>query len=133
MQNNKFNLSLTVAVAASMSACGPASNNYDWDDGYTQYADRDTAVCVDKRTNKRLPDRECDRRSGGSGAMWYYLGRNSAIPYHGDRVGGGTYVRPSGTSFYKAPSTTSISRSSAVSRGGFGSTGRSYSSFSSGS
>lgn len=117
-----FTLTLTTAIATTLAACG-SSPRGEWDDGYTQYADRDTAVCVDRRTNQRLPDSSCDRRGGGG--YWYYMGRNSAVPYYGDRVSGGTYTRPAGRTYYHAPSTTSMSRSTAVSRGGFGSTGRS--------
>lgn len=130
MKKKNFYLTLTTAVATSLAACGQSPNT-DWDDGYTQYADRDTAVCVDQRTQKRVPDEEC-RRGGGSRSGWYYMGRNSAVPYHGQSVAGGSYSRPSGRTFYYAPKTTNMTKSSAVSRGGFGSSARS-SSFSSGS
>jgi len=126
MRTKTFNLAITTALAASLSACGQPSG--DWDDGVTQYADRDTAVCVDRVTQKRIPDRECDRRGVGGNtnpALWYYLGRNSAVPYYGDTIRGGSYSRPAGRSFYHAPASTAMTKSSAVSRGGFGSSARS--------
>ena len=136
MKKKTFSLTMTTTLAAALVACGPRPQYQgDWDDGYTQYADRDTAVCVDRRTGKRIDDSNCERgRSHGSAAGWYYVGRNSALPYHGDSVRGGTYTRPAGATFYHAPATTSMSRATAVSRGGFGSTGRSFASrgFSSG-
>lgn len=122
----QFNLTLTTAIATSLVACGPSpSSSGSWDD-YTQYSDRDTAVCVDRRTNQRIADSNCDRNgSGGNAAFWYYMGRYSAVPYYGERVSGGTFTRSPNVSYYRAPPTTSMSRSDAISRGGFGSTGRS--------
>lgn len=125
MKKNKFNLVLTTTVAASISACGP-SRQTDWDDGYTQYADRDTAVCVDQKTKQRVPDSEC--RRGGSRGGWYYLGRNSAIPYYGEPVRGGSYKRTPGSNYYYAPKSTSFTKNAAISRGGFGSSSSSFSS-----
>lgn len=124
MRTKKFSLTLTTAVATSLAACGPG-NNADWDDGYTQYADRDTAVCVDQQTKLRVPDDRCRSGSGGSRAGWYYMGRNSAVPYYGEAVRGGTYNRPAGRTFYYAPKSTGMTKSSAISRGGLGSSSRS--------
>jgi hypothetical protein len=123
MSQKVFNLSFTSAAAMAIAACGPNPNynNSDWDDGMSYYADRDTAVCVDKRTNKRLPDDAC-RRNGGS---WYYIGRNSHIPYYNEPVRGGSYSRPAGTRVYYAPKSTAVTKSAAISRGGFGSSYRS--------
>ena len=128
MKSKTFNLTFTATIAASLSACGPTPSGQ-WDDGYTQYADQDTAVCVDPKTNKRIDDDYCEKggRRHGGGVALYYVGRNSALPYRGDSVSGGSYRRASGVSYYRAPSSTSITRSAAVSRGGFGSTGRSFS------
>lgn len=123
----QFALTFTTAIATSLVACGQPSSA-GWDDDYVQYAKRDTAICVDPRTQQRLPDRECSRGGGGSAAMWYYLGRSSVMPYHGDYVSGGSYTRPQGRTFYHAPASSSMSRQAAISRGGFGSTGRSMSS-----
>lgn len=126
MSKKIFNLTITTAVATAIASCGP-SRSYDdtyWDDGSTYFADRDTAVCVDRKTNRRIPDEECNRRSGGY-ASWYYIGRNGAIPYYDDPVRGGTYSKPTGSTVYRAPKSTAVTKSVAVSRGGFGSSYRS--------
>lgn len=125
MSKKVSNLTITSTLAAAIAACGPSSryNDADWDDGTSYYADRDTAVCVDRRTNKRLPDDACRRPSGGGG--WYYLGSNSRIPYYNEPVRGGSYNRPAGRTVYYAPKSTAVTKSVAVSRGGFGSSYRS--------
>ena len=126
----RFNdvLIFTTALASSLtlSACGQPS--------YQQTADQDTAVCVDREGN-RVPDDRCNSNAGYHGGgvsnafLWYYLGRSSAIPYYGERVGGGSFVRPAGASYFHAPSSTSMSRSVAISRGGFGSSAHSFGGF----
>lgn len=138
----KFPLIFTTALAtALLSGCGsPQQSSWDdypdnWDGTYV--ASRDTRICVDPKTNERRPDRECDKaRSGGSNAfLWYYLGRNSSMPYYGERVRGGSFTRTAGATYFHAPSAVNQTRTqsvktvqtakaaqrSSVSRGGFGS------------
>ncbi len=127
-------LVLTTAMAATLttlSAC--SSQEDDWDSDVI--ADRDTAVCVDQNGN-RIDDDNCDQqsyRSGGSNAfLWIYLGRGSRIPYYGDsvydpkKVYKGSKTAAAGAVYSRAPATTNMTRSAAVARGGFGSSGRSY-------
>lgn len=94
-------------------------------------AQTDTAICVDQ-SGERVDDDRCDRspRSGsgvGSAFLWYYLGRGSAIPYYGDRIGDrryrayGSYAPRVGAVYARAPASTRI-----ASRGGFGSSARRY-------
>lgn len=125
MAKKVFNLTLTSTLAAAIASCSPSPNygDADWDDGTSIYADRDTAVCVDRKTNKRLPDDACRRPSSGGG--WYYIGRNGHIPYYNEPVRGGSYNRPVGTKVYHAPSSSAVTKSAAISRGGFGSSYRS--------
>ena len=136
-------LTMTTAMAAALltlPACSSRSN--EWEE---VTADQDTAVCVD-REGKRVDDDHCDNRSlgayagsngyhggGGSNAfLWYYLGRNSALPYYGDSIrdpryaGRGSFQPVSGIRYAQAPLGTRMTRSQAISRGGLGSRGRSF-------
>ena len=123
-------------MAATLTALAGCSSGNDWDDNVV--ADRDTAVCVDQ-AGKRIADDNCNPRRGGSGmgtaamlGYWYYMGRNSRVPYLGDSVkdGSGRFNgsnRPSaGTSYARAPAAANMTRSAAVARGGFGSSGRGF-------
>jgi hypothetical protein len=117
-----IDLKLTTAISAALllGACSQQDN------GWT--ADKDTAICTDK-SGQRVPDANCQRtnntNSGLNGAMtgaflWYYLGRNSAIPYYGQRAAGGSFSRTAGATYFHAPAGSAMTRSAAVSRGGFG-------------
>lgn len=120
-----FNLKITgaLALAFTASACGP---NYD----VQQYADQDTSICVD-RQGRRVDDSYCGRYYPSHAAYYpYYMGRGSPIPYYGDNVrtgryaGIGSFRSTPGRSYFRAPASTSVTRSVAVSRGGFGSSAR---------
>jgi hypothetical protein len=122
-----FDLKITGALALAFvtAACGPTSD-YD----VQEFADRDTAVCVDKQ-GRRVDDSNCRRGYGGNGAFYpYYVNRGGPIPYYGDSVrearyrGGGGFRQTPGRSYYRAPASTTVTRSAAVSRGGFGSSAR---------
>ncbi len=130
------NLALTTAMAATLTALAGCSSGNDWDDNVV--ADRDTAVCVDQ-SGKRIADSDCNTRRSGSGVgsaamlgYWYYMGRNSRVPFLGDSVNDGTgrfagSTRPSaGTNYASAPAAANMTRSAAVARGGFGSSGRGF-------
>ena len=131
------NLGLTTAMAATLTALAGCSSGNDWDDNVV--ADRDTAVCVDQ-SGKRIADSGCNNRVGGGGGVgtaamlgyWYYMGRNSRVPYLGDSVNDGSgrfsgSTRPgAGTSYASAPAAANMTRSAAVARGGFGSSGRGF-------
>jgi hypothetical protein len=129
----KKQLFMTTAMAATLAALPACSSNDDWDQDVV--ADRDVAVCVDQQ-GTRVDDDRCNdgfRGGGGSNAfLWYYLGRSSAIPYYGDSIhhrryaGRGSFMPRSGVSYGKAPASTRVTRSQAVSRGGLGSSGRSF-------
>lgn len=127
----KIILSATLAAALAATAACSRSPGY-YDNGY--YAGQNTAVCVDRMGN-RVPDTQCGG-GGYAGAnnafLWYYLGRSSVIPYYGTHVGGGSYTRTAGATYFHAPVSANVTRSVAVSRGGLGSSARSYSSARSG-
>jgi hypothetical protein len=129
----KIDLKITTGVAAALlaSACGRS----DTDDGWT--ATDNTAVCTDRQGN-RVPDSNCQQQavnsggyhgSGGNAFLWYYLGRNSAIPYYGERVTGGSFNRTAGASYFRAPAGTGMTRAAVISRGGFGSSAHSFGGF----
>jgi hypothetical protein len=127
----KKQLFLTTAMAATLSGCSTSDD--DW--GSDVVADRDTRVCVDQN-GYRVDDDDCERttyvRTGGAGFLWYYVGRGSRLPYYGDSVRDprlglkGSYFPNKGVSYAKAPAAANMARSAAVSRGGFGSSGRSF-------
>jgi hypothetical protein len=127
----KKQLTMTSAMAAALLALPACSSNDGWNEDVI--ADRDTAVCVN-REGTRVDDDLCDDDwGGGSNAfLWYYLGRSSAVPYYGDSIhdrryrGRGSFKRQAGISYYPAPPATRMTRSQAVSRGGLGSSGRSF-------
>lgn len=131
-------LSMTTAMAAALLSLPGCSSNDGWNEDVV--ADRDTAICVDKE-GKRVDDNQCGQRNvvhhgGGSGVgtafLWYYLGRNSAVPYYGESIrnpryaGMGSYEPRSGVNYAAAPTASRMTRSTAVSRGGLGSRGRSF-------
>jgi hypothetical protein len=129
-------LSMTTAMAAALVALPACSSNDGWNEDVI--ADRDTAVCVDQQ-GRRVDDDLCDDdrgRSGGSSAfLWYYIGRNSAVPYYGDSIHDrrfarhgrpGTFAPRQGVNYARAPATTKMTRSQAVSRGGLGSSSRRF-------
>ena len=133
----KKTMIMTTAMAAALAGLpGCSSNNDGWNEDVI--ADRDTAVCVDQQ-GQRVDDDLCDDdrgRSGGSSAfLWYYIGRNSAVPYYGDSIHDRRYSRYArynsysptpGIAYGRAPTSTRMTRSQAVSRGGLGSSSRRF-------
>ena len=127
----KKQLTLTTAMAAALIALPGCSSNDGWNE--ETVTDRDTEVCVDQN-GTRVEDSRCssDRRSGMSnGFLWYFIGRNSAVPYYGDsirdrRYASGSYTPRAGATYFPAPAKTGMTRSQAVSRGGLGSSGRRF-------
>ena len=132
----KKQLTMTTAMATALLALPGCSSNNDWNGDVV--AERDTAVCVDQQ-GKRVDDDRCDRNRGGGsmgGAsnafLWYYIGRSMAVPYYGESIhdqryaGRGSFRPQPGTNYGRAPASTRMSRSAAVSRGGLGSSGRSF-------
>ncbi|HEX8126582.1 MAG TPA: hypothetical protein VF548_13470 [Allosphingosinicella sp.] len=128
-------LSMTTAMAAALVALPACSSNDGWNEDVV--ADRDTAVCVD-REGRRVDDDRCvtGRHGGGvpSAFLWYYIGRNAAVPYYGDsiydrryaRYGPGSFAPRPGVDYARAPASTRMTRSRAVSRGGLGSSSRRF-------
>lgn len=117
----KADLKITTALAVTLLAAGCQREDNGWS------ADRDTAVCVD-RSGKRVPDAQCPPRTyasyhggGGNAFLWYYLGRNSTVPYYGDSVRGGSFTGRPGATYAAAPAEVAMTRAAAISRGGFGS------------
>lgn len=133
----KKQLTMTTAMAAALVALPGCSGGDDWNEDV--YASGDTAVCVNQQ-GERVDDDLCGGSrthyvggGGGSNAfLWYYLGRSSAIPYYGDSIrdprfaGHGSYQPRPGATYAPAPAHTRMTRSAAVSRGGLGSSGRSF-------
>ncbi len=110
-------LNFTVlAGAAALTGCDQPAP--DWS------AQQDVAVCV--RDGVRVPNGNCAPTGYGGGGAWYYYSRGTVIPYYGDRASGGSFVRTSGATYFQAPVETSVSRSAAVARGGFGSSAHAF-------
>jgi hypothetical protein len=119
-------LTFTATLAATLTGLGACS------DGPREVlAEDNTRICVDE-FGSRIDDDYCeddDRR--GYGAAFLYLRKGSPIPYYYDNVRDKKYARyisrtPLGGVVNRAPSTTNMSRSSAISRGGLGSSSRSF-------
>jgi hypothetical protein len=128
----KKQLTMTTAMASALLALPACSSNDDWNGDVI--ADRDVALCVDQQ-GRRVDDDLCDDDRGGGGSnafLWYYLGRSSAVPYYGDSIhdrryaGRGSWKPVPGANYGRAPASTRMTRSAAVSRGGLGSSGRSF-------
>ena len=131
-------LTLTAAMAATLMGVSifSSSSDNEWQDVVSE---NDTAVCVDQSGN-RIRDDDCPDRpttagpggSGGGRGSWFYMRRNSPVPLYGDSVhdarfgGNGSFYPQAGTQYYRAPNSTHLTRSQAVSRGGLGSGGRRY-------
>jgi len=129
MKTIHLNLTLVAASAVTLAACDQQQQPDQW------VAQQDTMVCVDK-SGDRVPDGNCQTPHAGAGGagvgtafLWYYLGRNSVVPYYGERVSGGSFTRTAGATYFHAPVRTAMTRSAAVARGGFGSSARSFGGF----
>jgi hypothetical protein len=135
----KKQIIMTTAMAAALAGLPACSSG---NDGWNEevIADRDTAVCVNQ-AGERVDDDLCDddRVRGGSGVgsafLWYYIGRSAAVPYYGDSIYDRRYSRYSrynsfapqaGRTYARAPVSTRMTRSQAVSRGGLGSSSRRF-------
>jgi len=127
----KKQLGMTTAMAAALLALPACSSNDDWNGDVI--ADRDTAICVDS-DGERVDDDLCDDdyRGGTYGFTRYYFARRAPVPYYGDSVhhsrykGYGSYRPAPGVDYARAPVSTNVTRSQAVSRGGLGSSSRRY-------
>lgn len=128
----KKQILLTSAMAATLTALSGCSTGDDWDGNV--YAENDLGVCVDQN-GYRVDDDYCDSNSSryrGGHYGWFYVNRGSRVPYYGDSIhdkrhafAGSTRPDP-GKVYAKAPASANMTRSTAVSRGGFGSSSRSY-------
>jgi len=119
-------LTLTVSLAAALTGLSGCSSR-----AQEVTAANNTRICVDE-WGSRIDDDYCGRRSGYvGGSRFFYLRSGSPIPYYYDNVRDARYARygsydpPSGFTT-RAPATTNMARSAAISRGGLGSSGRSF-------
>jgi hypothetical protein len=128
----KKQIFLTSTMAAALTALSGCSSGNDWNEDVI--ASDDTAICVDQNGN-RIDGDTCDDdrlRVGGFYGSRYYLKRGSRIPYLGDSIRDTRYAfvgsnsPMAGVRYAKAPVATSITRSAAIARGGFGSSSRSF-------
>jgi hypothetical protein len=85
-------LGVTALLAPSLAACT------------TEDESENQAVCVDRTTEERVSDSQCDpddRANVGVGGIffWYFLATRGGafFPAVGQRVSGGTYTVPRGT------------------------------------
>lgn len=133
----KKQIFLTTAMATALTSLAGCSSGDDWDGNV--YADSDTQICTDD-AGLRVEDLWCDDDDrdgfvyiGGirhKKKGWYYVNRGSPMPYYGDSIRDskfkGSTAAIAGATYARAPSSSNMTRSSAVSRGGFGSSSRSY-------
>jgi hypothetical protein len=116
-------LTLTVSLAAALAGLGGCSNR----DNLDVRAAGTTRVCADD-WGQRISDDYCERRRGGS---FFYLRSGAPIPYYYDNIRDPRYAgyvsrTAPGGSFVRAPTATNMARSTAISRGGLGSSARSF-------
>lgn len=126
----KKQLTMTTAMAAALIALPACSSSNGWDEDVI--ADQNVAICVNPE-GRRVDDDLCDDdRYRSNGFLYYYLGRGSVIPYLGDSIrdrrfaGRGTFTRNPSAYYRRAPVESRITRSAAISRGGLGSSSRSF-------
>ena len=117
-------LTLTVTLAAALAGLSGCSNSDDLD----YRAASNTRVCADD-WGQRIADEYCERRGGGG--SFFYLRSGAPIPYYYDNIRDKRYAsyvsRTPPTGFVdRAPAATNMARSSAISRGGLGSSARSF-------
>lgn len=121
----KIDIALTTAMASALLLAG-CNRHDDWT------TDRDTAVCVNQ-AGSRISDDNCNRprgyAGGGGGGSWYYYGQNRSIPAYGERASGGSFTRTAGATYFHAPVETAVTRSMAISRGGFGESAHGFGGF----
>ncbi len=105
-------LGVTALLAPSLTACSIGNDEAD-----------NQAVCVDRNTEQRVPDEQCDPDDGaniGVGGIffWYFLATRGGafFPAIGQRVSGGTYSVPGGS--YRRGGVPTAGGN--VPRGGFG-------------
>jgi hypothetical protein len=106
-------LGVTALLAPSLTACsGGGDEDVD-----------NQAICVDRNTEQRVPDEQCDPDDGpniGVGGIffWYFLATRGGafFPAIGQRVSGGTFSPPGGS--YRRGGVPTAGGS--VPRGGFG-------------
>ena len=126
-------LTITCVVAGALAAIPAACSSSDDDWNREVTAASDTAICVDNFGN-RVDDDRCDDDWGRSAGYYhpYYLRRGAPVPYYGDSVKDpryaayGSYTPSTSATYGRAPASTRMTRSAAVSRGGLGSTGRGF-------
>jgi hypothetical protein len=127
----KKQLTMTSAMAAALLTLPACSSNDEWNEG--AYADSDTAICVDG-DGERVDNDLCDgdHYRGAYGYSYYYFGGRSRIPYYGESVhdrryaSKGAFTPAPGVRYAPPPAASRMTRSQAVSRGGLGSSGRSF-------
>jgi hypothetical protein len=125
----KKQIFLTSAMAATLSSLAGCSSNDDWDGSV--YAENDVGVCVDQN-GYRVDDDYCDNGNRRGGYGWFYMSRGARVPYYGDSIKDkkfgfvGSSTPDSSKVYARAPESTRISRSTAMARGGFGSSSRSF-------
>ena len=78
---------------------------------------------------QRVADDRCEGRVRSGGFGFFYLPRGAVLPYYGQsvrdpRFASGSWAPRPGVRYNRAPASTRMTRSQAVSRGGLGSTGR---------
>jgi hypothetical protein len=119
-------LTLTAALATALAGLSGCSDGDDLD----YRAASNTRVCVDD-WGQRIADQYCEQRGRVGGGSFVYLRAGSPIPYYYDNIRDKRYAsyvsRTPPVGFVDAaPAATNMSRSSAISRGGLGSSSRSF-------
>ena len=117
-------LTLTASLAAVLTGLSGCSSG-----PQEVLAANNTRICVDE-WGSRIDDDYCENRSYRSGGSFVYLRSGSPVPYYYDNVRDRKYAsyvsRSPLPGFVRAPAASNMARSSAVSRGGLGSSGRSF-------
>lgn len=118
-------ITLTATLAATLTGLAGCASSSD-----EMLAQQNTRICVDE-DGDRIDDDYCENRRSGFGTFAFlYLRKGSPIPYYYDNVRDPKYSKFVSRSplpgAIRAPAASAMSRSSAVSRGGLGSSSRSF-------
>lgn len=101
-------LGFTVMVAGALTGCSSDAEV------------NEAGYCVDKQTQERVDDAECERDVHHHHTGWYYVRSGYRYPSIGQRATGGTFTRPTESSYVEGglPRTGGVADAASAGRSG---------------